>query len=183
MRIFGIDPGSVRTGFGCIETDGSRSRLVTCGAITLPARASFPDKLLRIHARLAELLGAYRPDCVVVESLFYAVNARSALQLGHARGVALLAARQAGLPLVEYTPAQVKQTVTGYGRAEKIQVQEMVRVLLGLRARPSPLDAADALAVALCHVHHQSAATSMVTARPRRGASWRHFRPGSTNLP
>jgi crossover junction endodeoxyribonuclease RuvC len=183
VRIFGIDPGSVRTGFGCIETDGSRSRLIACGAITLPARALFPDKLLSIHARLAELLTAHRPDCVVIESLFHAVNARSALQLGHARGVALLAARQAGLPVVEYTPARVKQTVTGYGRAEKPQVQEMVRMLLGLRVRPSPLDASDALAVALCHVHHQSASAATPPTRARRGGSWRHFRPGGESRP
>ncbi|MGH9162941.1 MAG: crossover junction endodeoxyribonuclease RuvC [Vicinamibacteraceae bacterium] len=183
MRIFGIDPGSVRTGFGCIETDGSRSRLIACGAIALPARASFPDKLLRIHARLEELLTAHSPDCVAIESLFHALNARSALQLGHARGVALLAARQAGLPVIEYTPARVKQTVTGYGRAEKVQVQEMVRMLLGLRERPSSLDAADALAVALCHVHHQSLSAAPAAPRARRGGSWRHFRPGGESRP
>jgi crossover junction endodeoxyribonuclease RuvC len=153
VRTFGIDPGSERTGYGCVETAGSRHRVVLCGAISTPARASFPEKLLVIHQRLAALIAECRPDCVAVENLFYAVNARTALRLGHARGVAMLAAVEAGLPVVEYTPAEIKRAVVGYGRAEKQQVQHMVKLLLGLAAPPSPHDAADALAVAICHVH------------------------------
>ena len=185
MKVFGIDPGSERTGYGCVETDGSRHRLVVCGAIATSPRAAFPDKLLAIHDRLATLLAECRPDAVAVESIFYATNVRSALKLGHARGVVLLAAVEAGFPVAEYTPAEIKRAVVGYGRAEKHQVQEMVRLLLGLRTVPSPNDAADALAVAICHVHHQHPAIeSIVEATTRRGAkaaprSWRQFRPGS----
>ena len=153
MKIFGIDPGSERTGFGCVETDGSRHRIVVCGAITAAASTAFPEKLLEIHRRLAALLLDHRPDCVALESVFFAANVRSALKLGHARGVAMLAAVEAGLPVVEYTPAEIKRAVVGYGRAEKPQVQHMVKLILGLASPPSPHDAADALAVAICHVH------------------------------
>ena len=153
MRIFGIDPGSQRTGYGCVETDGRRHHLVICGAIAASATDSFPQRLARIHRELAAHLAACQPDCVAIESLFYATNARSALLLGHARGVAMLAAVQAGCPVVEYSPAEVKRAVVGYGRAEKHQVQQMIKLLLGLAAPPSPHDAADALAVAICHLH------------------------------
>ena len=153
MRIFGIDPGSERTGYGCVETDGRRHHLVTCGAISAHAADSFPDRLARIHRELAALLSACRPECVAIENLFHATNARSALKLGHARGVAMLAAVQAGCEVVEYTPAEIKRAVVGYGRAEKHQVGQMVKLLLGLKAAPAPHDAADALAVALCHLH------------------------------
>jgi crossover junction endodeoxyribonuclease RuvC len=153
VRTFGIDPGSERTGYGCVESAGSRHRVVMCGAITTPPRASFPDKLLHIYRELATLIAECRPDCVAVENLFYAVNVRSALKLGHARGVAMLAAVEAGVPVMEYTPAEIKRAVVGYGRAEKQQVQHMVKLLLGLPAPPAPHDAADALAVAICHVH------------------------------
>ncbi len=180
MRIFGIDPGSNRTGYGCVETDGSRHRIVISGAISAPALAPFPERLLNIHSRLAALLADCRPDCVAIESLFHAANARSALKLGHARGVAVLAAVEAGLPVVEYTPAEVKRAVVGYGRAEKHQVQQMVKLLLGLAALPSPHDAADALAVAICHVHSMAPgrAAAVLTARPTRAVSWRQYRPG-----
>jgi crossover junction endodeoxyribonuclease RuvC len=153
VRVFGIDPGSERTGYGCVETDGRRHRLVTCGAITASAGDSFPRRLARIHRELSAQLSACRPDCVVVENLFYANNARSALKLGHARGVAILAAVEAGCEVLEYTPAEVKRAVVGYGRADKRQVQQMIKLLLGLDRAPSPHDAADALAVAICHVH------------------------------
>lgn len=178
MKVFGIDPGSDRTGFGCVETDGARHRLITCGAIATPAMASFPDKLLAIHARLAELLRQHAPDCVAIENVFHAANARSALKLGHARGVAMLAAVQAGLPVLEYTPAEVKRAVVGYGRAEKHQVGAMVKLLLGLSDVPSPHDAADALAIAICHIHSQQpAAVELPTTRARAATSWRHYRP------
>ena len=136
MKIFGIDPGSERTGYGCVETDGSRHRIVVCGAISTPALATFPEKLLAIHSRLAALIEACRPDCVAIENLFYATNVRSALKLGHARGVAMLAAVEAGLPVAEYTPAEIKRAVVGYGRAEKHQVQQMVKLILGLTVLP-----------------------------------------------
>jgi crossover junction endodeoxyribonuclease RuvC len=153
VRIFGIDPGSERTGYGCIETDGSCHRIVACGAISSPSAATFPEKLLTIHSRLAVLIGDCRPDCVAIENLFHATNVRSALKLGHARGVAMLAAVEAGLQVVEYTPAEIKRAVVGYGRAEKHQVAQMVKLILGLTTVPTPHDAADALAVAICHVH------------------------------
>ena len=181
MKIFGIDPGSERTGYGCVETDGSRHRMVLCGAIRTPALASFPVKLLTIHTRLAALIAGCRPDCVAIESLFHAVNVRSALKLGHARGVAVLAAVEAGVPVVEYTPAEIKRAVVGYGRAEKLQVQQMVKLILGLATLPAPHDAADALAVAICHVNSQppprAAASIAGLPRGRAATSWRHYRP------
>jgi crossover junction endodeoxyribonuclease RuvC len=184
VKIFGIDPGSDRTGYGCVETDGSRHRIILCGAIRTPPLASFPAKLLVIHTRLAALILDCRPDSVAIENLFHATNVRSALKLGHARGVAMLAAVEAGLPVFEYTPAEIKRAVVGYGRAEKHQVQQMVKLILGLAAVPTPHDAADALAVAICHVHSQAparAAASMPAAaaasRGKAATSWRHYRP------
>ena len=185
MRIFGIDPGSDRTGYGCVETDGRRYHLVTCGAIGPLAPESFPNRLARIHRELTTLLASCRPDAVAIENLFHAVNVRSALKLGHARGVAMLAAVEAGCPVVEYTPAEIKRAVVGYGRAEKHQVQQMIKLLLALPKPPSPHDAADALAVAICHLHSapqgrlKSALTTAVGAGVNRAAprSWRQYRP------
>jgi crossover junction endodeoxyribonuclease RuvC len=180
VRIFGIDPGSNRTGYGCIETHGSRRTVVATGAISTMAGASLPDKLLTIHRRLAVILAACAPDCVAIESLFHAANVRSALKLGHARGVAMLAAVEAGVPVVEYTPAEIKLAVVGYGRAEKHQVQQMVKVILGLAAIPTPHDAADALAVAICHMHSMAPARAAAAlARPggKTLTSWRQYRP------
>jgi crossover junction endodeoxyribonuclease RuvC len=165
--VFGIDPGSERTGYGCLETDGSRHRMIACGAVTGPPSAPFSEKLREIHGRLAELLATHQPHSVAIETIFYAANVRSALKLGHARGVAMLAAAQAGIAIVEYTPAEIKRAVVGYGRAEKHQVQHMVKLLLGLPAIPTPDDAADALAIAICHVHSQVPARAvMQSARP-----------------
>jgi crossover junction endodeoxyribonuclease RuvC len=184
VRIFGIDPGSGRTGYGCVETDGSRHRLVTCGAITARVTESFPLRLARIHGELTELLAACRPDCVAIENPFHATNVRSALRLGHARGVAMLAAVEAGCPVVEYTPAEIKRAVVGYGRAEKHQMQAMIKLLLGLDRPPSPHDAADALAVAICHVHSvpprvQPERMLHDTRRDRKlPRTWRQYRPG-----
>jgi crossover junction endodeoxyribonuclease RuvC len=193
VRIFGIDPGSERTGYGCVETDGRRHHLVACGAIAAPRGATFPNRLARIHTELSALLASCRPDCVAIENLFHATNVRSALKLGHARGVAMLAAVEAGCEVVEYTPAEIKRAVVGYGRAEKQQVGQMVKLLLGLSAAPSPHDAADALAVAICHLH--SMPPGRLKAAPTRtdvaptgtdvGAgfsrpkprSWRQYRP------
>jgi crossover junction endodeoxyribonuclease RuvC len=187
VRIFGIDPGSERTGYGCVETDGRRHRLVSCGAITAPPGAGLPHRLSAIYRELSSLLHASRPDCVAIENLFHAANARSALKLGHARGVAMLAAVEAGCEVVEYTPAEVKRAVVGYGRAEKPQVQMMVKLLLGLTVAPAPHDAADALAVAICHLHsapqgglnvrpgQDSPASGKGRSKPPR--SWRQYRP------
>lgn len=178
MKIFGIDPGSERTGYGCVETDGSRHRVVACGAIGPSAAATFPEKLLTIHSRLSALIEHCGPDAVAIENVFYASNVRSALRLGHARGVAMLAAAEAGVPVVEYTPAEIKRAVVGYGRAEKHQVQHMVKLILGLAEVPSPHDAADALAVAICHVHsYAGRATAVRTAGRATATSWRHYRP------
>ena len=181
MKIFGIDPGSERTGYGCIERSGSRHQLVTCGCIAVPASATFPERLRHIHMRLASLLAECRPDCVAVENLFHARNVRSALKLGHARGVALLAASEAGLEVVEYAPAEIKRAVVGYGRAEKPQVQHMVKLLLGLDTAPAPHDVADALAVAICHLHHSTGAVAETVRRHAAVRStprnWREYRP------
>ncbi len=177
MRIFGIDPGSIRTGYGCIDTDGSRCRLVEFGAISLSARRSFPERLTTIFDELTSLIANHVPACVAVEDVFHARNARSALKLGQVRGVALLAAARSGLPVAEYAATEVKKSVVGYGRAEKSQVQQMVALLLGLDAVPAPHDAADALAIAICHAHmgvFQGAATSSGIGTAR---SWRRFRP------
>lgn len=174
MRIVGIDPGSVRTGYGCVDTDGSRHRFVTCGAISCAASASLPDRLRAIHDGLAAILRESGAECVAIESVFHAKNVRSALILGHARGVAVLAAVEAGLPVIEYTPAQIKSAVTGYGRAEKTQMQQMVKLLLGLDTVPTPHDAADALAVAICHAHTGGAIGHTATRAPRHLRSWRH---------
>ena len=179
MKIFGIDPGCERTGYGCIETDGSRQRILVCGAIATRTASTFPEKLLAIHSRLVALLGECRPDGVAIESLFHATNVRSALKLGHARGVAMLAAVEAGLPVAEYTPAEIKRAVVGYGRAEKHQVQEMVKLILGLGVPPSSYDASDALAVAICHANSLTPGRSAAAVHQpsRAGTSWRHYRP------
>ena len=180
MRIFGIAPGSTRTGYGCIEYSGSQQRLVTCGAIAAPRRASLPEKLRVIHGELASLLATCQPTCVAVESLFHARNVQSVLKLAHVRGVVVLAATQADLPVVEYAPTEIKRAVVGYGRAEKHQVQQMIKLLLGLDEMPTPHDAADALAVALCHAHNLTPTGSVVddsAARLSQPRSWRRVKP------
>jgi crossover junction endodeoxyribonuclease RuvC len=181
VKVFGIDPGSARTGYGCVQSDGSRHRMIACGAITIPATHSFPQKLKIIHVELGALIVRHRPDVVAIENVFHAANARSALKLGHARGVAMLAAVEAGVPIVEYTPAEVKQSVVGYGRAEKAQVQSMVQLLLGLCDPPTPFDASDALAIAMCHLHRINlrGVTAPLSDAPKaagRATSWRAFR-------
>jgi crossover junction endodeoxyribonuclease RuvC len=183
VRVFGIDPGLERTGYGCVEADGSRHRILTCGAIRVRASAAFSDRLFEIHNRLVELLLEHRPDAVAIESIFYAANVRSALKLGHARGVAMLAAAQVRLPVAEYTPSEVKRAVVGYGRAEKHQVQHMVKLLLALPSVPTPHDAADALAVALCHLNSRIVAMPPAAGNARAeggSTSWRRYRPART---
>lgn len=151
--ILGLDPGSALLGYGVIRQVGSEIRAVEYGAISTPKDMELAQRLELLYQRLRELLGRLHPECAAVESLFFNVNVRTALAVGQARGVALLACAQAGCGVHEYTPQQVKQGVVGYGRAEKRQVQEMVRLLLRLEARPRPDDAADALALAICHAN------------------------------
>ena len=150
MIVLGVDPGSQRTGYGAVETDGRRHRLVEMGALVPGQRLSLSEKLRHIHDGLEALIVRLRPDALAVEDVFHAHNARSAIVLGHVRGVVLLAGAQAGIPVYEYPPATVKQQVTGFGRAEKAQVAYMVTRLLALPRDAAPGDATDALAVALC---------------------------------
>lgn len=152
MRILGIDPGSRATGYGIVDQAGSRVSFVCCGVIRMPEKYSFSERLKMIFDGLTEVIETNNPQVAAVEDVFVAVNPRSALKLGHARGVAVVAAMQKGLAVFDYTPRLVKQAIVGYGQAEKQQVQHMVRVLLKLSASPSA-DAADALAVALCHAN------------------------------
>src|SRR3990167_1395304 len=153
VRILGIDPGSRATGYGVIDRQGHALTFVTCGVIRTSEKKPFPERLEEIYDGIREVMAAYQPPLVGVEDIFTAINPRSALKLGHARGVLILAARQHGLLLEEYSPTVVKQAVAGYGQATKEQVQQMVRVLLKLVASPSH-DAADALAVAICRASY-----------------------------
>lgn len=156
MRVLGIDPGSETTGWGVVEGDdsGQRYRLIEFGAVKLSSSATFSSRLLSISCAIEEVIDRLQPNACAIEEAFYSVNPKVVLKLGQVRGVALLAAEKAALEIGEYSPRLVKQTVAGYGNAEKQQVQQMVRVLLSLTAIPEPHDAADALAVAICHFHH-----------------------------
>ncbi len=158
MRVVGIDPGTATTGYGVIEETAGRLILICFGTICTPADMPMPRRLLELHRQLSELLALHAPETAAVESLFFQKNVRTALSVGQARGAALLALAERDVPVSEYTPLQVKQAVTGYGGAEKRQVQTMVRTLLGLSEPPKPDDAADALAVAICHAHSQKIA-------------------------
>ncbi|MCJ7797405.1 MAG: crossover junction endodeoxyribonuclease RuvC [Thermoleophilia bacterium] len=151
--ILGLDPGTAATGYGVIEQRGARLAAVAYGVIETPAGMQLHHRLDIIFRHVAAVLDRYRPEAAAVESLFFNVNVRTALAVGQARGVALLACSRSGCDLFEYTPQQVKLAVVGYGKAEKAQVQEMVRVLLSLDHTPSPDHAADALGVAICHAH------------------------------
>ena len=156
MRVLGIDPGSECTGWGVVEGDanGRSYRLVEFGAVRLKSSATFSSRLLKISRALDEVITRLTPDACAIEEAFLASNPKVTLKLGQVRGVALLAAESAALEIGEYAPRSIKQTVAGYGNAEKHQVQEMVRILLSLKSVPEPHDAADALAVAICHFHH-----------------------------
>lgn len=153
MIIMGIDPGFAIMGFGVIDYRGNRFHTLDYGAITTPAKMILPNRLLLIEEGLNALIDKYKPEAVSVEDLFFNTNTKTAIKVGQGRGVALLCAARAGISVHEYTPLQVKQGVTGYGRADKSQVQYMVKVLLGLNETPKPDDAADALAIAICHAH------------------------------
>lgn len=152
MIVLGVDPGTAITGYGLVDQEGDL-RLLACGAITTPAKTPLPERLLMIHGRLCSLIAEYKPEAVAVEELFFSKNVRTAMSVGQARGVVLLTAAQAGLPVYNYKPSEVKQAVAGYGGASKSQMQEMVRLLLGMDAILSPDDVADAVAIAICHLH------------------------------
>ncbi len=153
MIILGIDPGIAIAGYGVIEDNNNSLRVIDYGAITTPSTMDTPQRLVEIYDGVQELITCYKPKEVAIEELFFNKNVKTALTIGHARGVAVLAAAKSGMDLYEYTPLQVKQSVVGYGRAEKAQVQQMVKILLNLKQIPRPDDAADALAVAICHSH------------------------------
>ena len=154
MLVIGIDPGTAITGYGFIVEQVDKTLLmVECGAIRTPAKISAQDRLNILHEKLTELLKTYHPDCAAVEKLYFSRNVRTALHVGQARGVIMLALAQCNIPVYEYNPMDVKLAVTGYGLAEKIQVQMMVKALLHLVDVPKPDDVADALAVAICHAH------------------------------
>lgn len=152
MRILGIDPGTGIVGFGCVSFgDGDKREMVGAGVLRFKPEQPLPERLMQIHAELTHLISEFKPDVMSVEKLFFAQNVTTAMSVSHARGVILLCGQQAGLPIHEYTPLQIKQALTGYGRATKSQIQEMVKILLGLTEKPKPDDCADALAAAICH--------------------------------
>jgi crossover junction endodeoxyribonuclease RuvC len=149
MRIIGIDPGTGILGFGVIDARGGKTTLVTAGVVRTPAHTPLPDRLEEIYVSLTEIIEETKPQVMAIEKLFFAQNVTTAMSVAHARGVAMLTGKQANLQIEEYTPLQIKQTMVGYGRATKKQVQEMVRLQLGLSEVPKPDDCADALAVAI----------------------------------
>ena len=152
MRIIGIDPGTGILGFGIIEVNArGNPKMITAGVITTPAHTPLEDRLLEIFDGLTEIIAETNPEVMSIEKLFFAQNVTTAISVSHARGVAMLTGRQAGLEIAEYTPLQIKQTLTGYGRASKKQMQEMVKLQLGLSSIPKPDDAADGLAAAITH--------------------------------
>ena len=166
MRVLGIDCGGEYTGYGVVEMDtGGRLCCLVCGAIKLSPREALPRRLSRIFTELGDVIARHQPDEVAIEDVFYALNVKSALKLGQVRGVAMLAAAVAGLEVAEYSPLTIKSSVVGYGRAEKQQVQHMVTRLLDLSVPPEPMDASDALAIAICHLH-----TAGTLSRQRAGA-------------
>jgi len=157
MRVLGIDCGSEYTGYGVVEQlDEGQLICCICGAIKLKARDPMAARLQKIFSELTQIIAVHQPEMVAIEDVFYAVNVKSALKLGQVRGVAMLAASSCGLQVAEYAPLAIKSAVVGYGKAEKQQVQQMVMRLLKLTAPPQPTDAADALAIAICHIHTAS---------------------------
>ena len=154
MRVLGIDPGSETLGWGIVEGSGLKYAAVDFGVVKSNPRNPFAQRLANIYDGVSAVIDSFHPDVVSIEEAFFAVNVKVALKLGQVRGVLLLLAEQRGLKIAEYAPRLIKQTVVGYGNAEKHQVQEMVRVLLRMKSVPTPHDAADALAMAICHFHH-----------------------------
>lgn len=151
MRIIGIDPGTGILGFGVVDIDGKDIKLVDAGVVTTPAHTPLDERLEDIFDSLNEIIKSTKPDVMSIEKLYFARNVTTAISVSHARGVAMLAGRKGKMPIAEYTPLQIKQTLTGYGKADKKQVQEMVRIQLGLKTAPKPDDCADALAAAITH--------------------------------
>ena len=151
MRIIGIDPGTGILGFGVVDAQGGKTKLVTAGVITTPAHTPIDERLEEIFDGLTDIIAETKPEVMSIEKLFFSQNVTTAISVAQARGVAMLTGRKAKLPIAEYTPQQIKQTLTGYGKADKKQVQEMVRIQLGLTEVPKPDDCADALAAAITH--------------------------------
>ena len=174
--ILGIDPGYAITGFGVVEYVGHHFRTIDFGTIETPAGMAFPDRLLAVDQGIDALVREYSPDCAAVEELFFSRNTTTAIGTAQARGVAVVAAARADLPVYEYTPLQVKLAVTGYGRAEKRQIQEMVTILLNLKTVPRPDDAADALAVAICHAHSNNKESARAVGGYQKGKRNRGLR-------
>ena len=168
MRILGIDPGIATIGFGVINAAKNQNRLLNCGVISTPAHTSLSSRLEQIYDDMCQLLELFKPDAVAVEELFFNTNITTGIAVSHGRGVILLACQKAGVKIFEYTPLQVKQAVVGYGRAEKAQVMDMVRRICNLPAPPKPDDAADAVALALCHAR---SATSLLNRGEREECS------------
>jgi crossover junction endodeoxyribonuclease RuvC len=165
MRVLGIDPGSETLGWGVVEGGGLKYSLVDYGIIKSSARQPFSKRLLKAYQGIEEVVDRFSPEILAVEDTFYAVNVGVALKLGQVRGAMLLLAEQRGMRIAEYSPRLIKQTVVGYGAAEKQQVQEMVRILLRMKTVPTPHDAADALAIAICHFHHSGLADRLRAAK------------------
>ncbi|MBI4286083.1 MAG: crossover junction endodeoxyribonuclease RuvC [Chloroflexi bacterium] len=155
MRILGIDPGTITMGYGVIETTGDELSLVDCGGLSPPARSPMGERLSFLYREVTAIITRHKPDVLAVEEPFIAKNVRSALAVGRAQAIAILAAANQGIPSYEYTPAQIKQQVANYGAGGKEQIQEVVRLQLGLAQAPEPSDAADALAVAICHLYER----------------------------
>jgi crossover junction endodeoxyribonuclease RuvC len=164
VLVLGIDPGTAITGYGLVREGEERLSLVTFGVVTTPSGQPLPERLQAIYRGLTAVMREYEPDAAAIEELFFSRNVRTALSVGHARGVALLALADTGVPIYEYKPLEVKQAITGYGGADKQQVQEMVRMLLNLEHKPQPDDAADAVAVAVCHIHSARMAALIASA-------------------
>ena len=164
MRVLGIDPGSQTTGWGVVEGDGRKYSLIDFGSIRAPSSLKFSTRLLKMCNGLEDVIAKHRPEACALEDAFLATNVKVSMKLGQVRGVVLLVAERAALEIHEYSPRLIKQTVVGYGNAEKHQVQEMVRLLLSLKTIPAPHDAADALAVAICHFHHSTFAQKIARA-------------------
>lgn len=165
MRVLGIDPGSETLGWGVLEGENLKYRLVEFGAVRSSPKDAFSKRLLKIGDGVAEVIERFCPDVLAIEEAFYATNVKVALKLGQVRGAVLYLSEKRNLEVAEYSPRLIKQTVVGYGNAEKHQIQEMVRLLLKMKSVPQPHDAADALAIAICHFHHSGVAAKLKLGR------------------